>query len=70
VLSDATGAIPLSNHTGSASAEQVHETVMTLLSSNWAAVATTDAWIDAVRAGADLPRSNLAESAMAGRSVG
>jgi hypothetical protein len=47
----------------------VHETVMTLLSSNWAAVATTDAWIDAVQAGATLPRSNLAESAMAGRSV-
>ena len=69
VLSDATGAIPLTNHTGSASAAQVHETVMTLLSSNWAAVATTDAWIDAVQAGTTLPRSNLAESAMAGRSI-
>ena len=66
VLSDATGAIPLSNHAGSASAEQVHETVMTLLASNWAAVATTDAWIDAVEAGTTLPRGDLVESAMAG----
>ena len=69
VLSDATGAIPLSNRTGSASAAQVHETVMTVLGSNWAAVATTDDWIAAVLAGATLPRSNLAESAMAGRST-
>lgn len=69
VLSDATGAIPLSNQTGSASAAQVHETVMTLLSSNWAAVATTAAWITAVQTGTTLPRGNLAESAMAGRSL-
>lgn len=69
VLSDATGAIPLSNHTGSASAAQVHETLMTLLGSNWAAVATTAAWIEAVQAGTSLSRSNLADSAMAGRSI-
>lgn len=70
VLSDATGAIPLSNAAGSASAAQVHETVMTLLNSNWAAVATTGDWIAAVRAGTTLSGSNLAESALAGRSIG
>ncbi len=70
VLSDATGAIPLSNATGSASAAQVHETVMTLLNSNWAAVATTADWISSVQAGTTLSGSNLAESAMAGRSIG
>ena len=69
VLSDATGAIPLSNHAGSASAKQVHETLMTLLNSNWATVATTDAWVDAVRTGATLPKSNLAESVTGGRAV-
>lgn len=69
VLSDATGAIPLSNATGSASAAQVHETVMTLLNSNWAAVATTADWISSVQAGTILSGSNLAESAMAGRSI-
>lgn len=68
VLSDATGAIPLSNHAGSSSAAQVHETLMTLLSSNWAAVATTDAWAGAVQEGTILPRGNLAESAIAGRA--
>jgi nicotinamidase-related amidase len=70
VLSDATGSIPLSNATGSASSAQVHETVMTLLNSNWAAVATTADWIDAVQTGTTLSSSNLAESAMAGRSIG
>jgi hypothetical protein len=40
---------------------------MTVLSSNWATVATTEAWIDAVHTGTTLPASNLAESAMAGR---
>jgi nicotinamidase-related amidase len=69
VLSDATGAIPLSNDAGSSTAAQVHETLMTVLSSNWAAVATTDAWVAAVQAGTTLPRNNLAESAVAGRSI-
>jgi nicotinamidase-related amidase len=69
VLSDATGAIPLSNDSGSASAAQVHETLMTLLNSNWAAVALTDAWVGAVEAGTTLPRGNLVESATAGRSI-
>jgi len=68
VLSDATGAIPLSNDSGSFSAAQVHETLMALLNSNWAAVVPTDAWIGAVQAGTILPRGNLVESAMAGRA--
>lgn len=67
VLSDATGAIPLSNDAGSSSAQQVHDTLMSVLNSNWAAVTTTDAWISAVQAGTAVPRSNLVESAMAGR---
>ena len=69
VLSDATGAIPLSNHAGSSSAEQVHETLVTVLSSDWATMATADAWVDAVRTGATMPRSNLAGSVMAGRAA-
>ena len=69
VLSDATGAIPLSNDAGSASAAQVHETLMTLLNSNWAAVATTKKWTEALESRTDLPRGNLVESAMAGRAT-
>ncbi|HRB05469.1 MAG TPA: isochorismatase family protein, partial [Ilumatobacteraceae bacterium] len=69
VLSDATGAIPISNDSGSASAAQVHDTLMAVLNSNWAAVATTAAWADAVETGATLPRGNLIESAIAGRAA-
>ena len=63
VLSDATGAIPLSNSAGSASAQQVHETLMALLNSNFAAVATAGDWAAAVAAGEALVGSNLVESA-------
>jgi nicotinamidase-related amidase len=69
VLSDATGAIPISNDAGSSSAAQVHETLMALLNSNWAAVATTASWVEAMKAGSTLPGGNLAESAMAGRAT-
>ncbi|WP_201467986.1 isochorismatase family protein [Janibacter melonis] len=67
VLSDATGAIDIVNAAGSASARQVHDTLMALLASSWAAVATTQEWVDAVRAGAALPADNLVESAARGR---
>ncbi|BAL88575.1 putative isochorismatase [Actinoplanes missouriensis 431] len=67
VLSDATGAINLSNEAGSVTAQQVHETLMALLHSNFAAVADTAAWTSAVDAGAALPGSNLVVSATAGR---
>lgn len=69
VLSDATGAIHLANDAGSASAQQVHETLMTLLHSNFAAVATTDAWMKAAIEGAELTRSDLGSSAMQGRGL-
>lgn len=69
VLSDATGAIHLTNDAGSASAQQVHETLMTLLHSNFAAVATTDEWAAAVAEGAALPKGDLGSSAMQGRAA-
>lgn len=63
VLSDATGAINLSNSAGSAPAQQVHETLMVLLNSNFAAVDTTAAWQAAVADNQPLTGSNLIESA-------
>jgi nicotinamidase-related amidase len=66
VLSDATGAIALENAAGSVDAATVHGTLMTLLHSNYAAVATTDAWIAALGAGAALPKDDLGSSAVAG----
>ena len=68
VLSDASGAIHLSNDAGSVSAEQLHRTLMVLLNSNFAAVGTTDAWVEAARAGTGLPKSDLGTSAVQGRA--
>ncbi|MDN4473831.1 isochorismatase family protein [Demequina zhanjiangensis] len=63
VLADATGAIDLRNDAGQADGRQVHETLLALLHSNWAAVASTEAWVSAARAGEPLPKSNLVASA-------
>ena len=64
VLSDAVGAINLSNRAGKVDARTVHSTLMALLHSNWAAVATTDDWCRALARDEPLPRSNLVASAM------
>lgn len=69
VLSDATGAIDIANAAGSAPAKQVHETIMALLNSNWAAVATTRAWTGAVQSENALAGDNLIESAARGRDA-
>ncbi|MBT2533353.1 isochorismatase family protein [Arthrobacter sp. ISL-48] len=66
VLSDATGAINLANEAGFADAKTVHTTLLTLLNSNWAAVATTDTWTNALRAHQALDKSDLGSSASAG----
>jgi nicotinamidase-related amidase len=66
VLSDATGAIHLENAAGSADARTVHETLMALLNSNWAAVTDTGSWIAAVETGAPVEGSDLGSSAAAG----
>ncbi|NWO17057.1 MAG: isochorismatase family protein [Corynebacterium sp.] len=66
VLSDATGAINLSNAAGTADAQTVHETLMTLLNSNFAAVGTSEQWKEAVNKDTAIDRSNLIESAIQG----
>ena len=65
VLSDAVGAINLRNRAGKVDARTVHTTLMALLHSNWAAVATADDWCRALARREPLPRSNLVVSAMA-----
>ncbi|MCY1157414.1 MAG: putative Isochorismatase family protein [Citricoccus sp.] len=69
VLSDATGAVHLANAAGSVTAQQLHEALMVLLHSNFAAVATTEAWTAAVTGGAALPTSDLGSSAIQGRQA-
>lgn len=66
VLSDATGAINLANDAGFADAKTVHTTLMALLNSNWAAVGTTETWVDAIESQQALAKSDLGSSAMAG----
>lgn len=69
ILSDATGAIHLANETGKVPAHVLHEVLMVLLHSNFAAVGTTQAWATAVQSGEALPKSDLATSAMQGRAA-
>ncbi|QCQ93374.1 isochorismatase family protein [Rhodococcus sp. SGAir0479] len=69
ILSDATGAIDLANEAGTISAESLHTALMVLLQSNFAAVSTTAQWIEALTAGSTLPKSNLVQSAIDGRST-
>lgn len=69
VLSDATGAIHISNSAGNVSAETVHTTLLAVLNSNLAAVADTATWQRAVAEGAELTVSNLVESALQGRDA-
>jgi len=69
VLSDATGAISIANAAGHVDARTVHETLMALLHSNFAAVADTDTWISAITDGTALPKDNLPTSAQAGAAL-
>lgn len=69
LLADATGAIHLANEVGKVAAEVLHEVLLVLLHSNFAAVGTTEAWTDAVRSGEPLPKSDLGTSAMQGRAA-
>ncbi|WP_142060785.1 isochorismatase family protein [Pseudarthrobacter sp. B4EP4b] len=69
VLSDATGAINLANEAGFADAKTVHTTLLALLNSNWAAVADTVTWTNALKTGQALSRSDLGSSAMAGSEL-
>lgn len=66
VLRDATGAVHLANEAGQVSAENLHDALMVLLHSNFAAVATTDAWLAAVETGEALAGSDLGTSAQQG----
>lgn len=69
VLSDAIGAIHLANEAGSVSAGQLRQTLLVLLQSNFAAVATTQAWAVAAAAATTLPGSSLLASATLGRAT-
>jgi nicotinamidase-related amidase len=61
-LADASGAVSYRNEAGHASASDIHRVFSVVLHSRFAAVATTSAWLEAVKAGAHLPRSSIVAS--------
>ena len=69
VLSDATGSVHLTNEVGSVSADQLHQTLLVVLHSNFAAVADTATWQDAVAQGTRLQKSDLGSSILAGQAA-
>lgn len=69
ILSDASGAIHLANEVGQVDAQQLHETLLVLLHSNFATVSTTVDWARAVDAGRALPPGDLGSSAIRGRAA-
>ncbi|MGF6773127.1 nicotinamidase-related amidase [Paraburkholderia sp. GAS199] len=72
-LDDATGSVPYTNSAGAASAEEIHRVFSVVLQSRFAAVASTGQWIEALKGGAPLERSNIYVSnqqARAARTTG
>ena len=68
-LVDATGSVPYANDAGFASAEEIHRVFSVVMHSRFAAVATTDAWLAAVAAGAPLPAGNIYASNQTARAT-
>ncbi|WP_038209541.1 cysteine hydrolase family protein [Xenophilus azovorans] len=68
-LADASGALPYANAAGRASAEEIHRVFCVVFHSNFAAVAATADWIEALRTGQPLPRDNVLASNQRGRQA-
>ncbi|MRW94058.1 isochorismatase family protein [Duganella sp. FT80W] len=69
-LADAAGSPSYANAAGKASAEEIHRVFSTVFHSSFAAVASTEAWIAAVREGKALERDNIYLSAQRARNAG
>ncbi|AHL76473.1 isochorismatase [Stutzerimonas stutzeri] len=59
LLQDATGSLPYQNAAGAASAEEIHRAFTVVMHTGFAAVASTDQWIEAVKAGQPLSPDNI-----------
>jgi len=68
-LHDASGSLPYENAAGRASAEEIHRVFGVVFHSNFAAVASTQAWIDALKDGVALPIDNVLLSNRRGRGA-
>jgi nicotinamidase-related amidase len=61
-LSDATGTLDMANEAGALTAKDLHNAVLAVMQSGFAAVATTEEWIAAIDGGPALVRSNIVAS--------
>jgi len=68
-LADASGALPYANAAGRASAEEIHRVFSVVFHSNFAAVASTADWLEALRTREALPRDNVLASNQRGRQA-
>jgi len=58
-LHDASGALPYANAAGSATAEEIHRVFSVVFHSNFAAVVSTTAWLEAASAGRPVAGDNV-----------
>ncbi len=68
-LADASGALPYANAAGAATAEEIHRVFSVVFHSNFAAVATTTDWLDAVARSEALPKDNVLASNQRARTA-
>jgi nicotinamidase-related amidase len=68
-LHDASGALPYANASGRATAEEIHRVFSVVFHSNFAAVASTADWVEAVNARQPLGRDNPLLSNRRGRGL-
>jgi hypothetical protein len=61
--------LPYANAAGRASAEEIHRVLSVVFHSNFAAVASTAQWIEALRDGTALQRDNVFLSNQRGRGL-
>lgn len=59
LLSDATGAVSAANRAGSATAEEIYRVITVVMQARFAAVLTTDEWLESVASGREPERDNV-----------
>ncbi|SJZ40083.1 Nicotinamidase-related amidase [Trichlorobacter thiogenes] len=58
-LSDASGSLPYANKAGSATAEEIHRVTTVVLQARFAAVMTTEEWLQSIASGAEPERDTI-----------
>jgi nicotinamidase-related amidase len=70
LLADATGSLPYANCAGSASAEEIHRVMTVVMQSRFAAVMSTEEWIESLAKGVQPKRDNIFSSNQQARRMG